>query len=508
MWTAQALMQSGESAELKILQIGGRHSPIREILPLARDLASSVGVKAPWHLLETAIDSGPSPWSDPISVWAAEMTQSSSFGIAFRRLRTPGGDVGIDWEEGGVQVWQVPTVVVVPVPNGAAQLSIDYEWDRDVPFPRLFEPHVREFEPHVRGEVELFPTFDGRLYMGNESSILEADEHPAGWNLREMLLDRQPRFRWLFGVKNRAGVLIGRLARRLVRRPQRIISDPGFSARLTAEEARDPRTSATCPRIEHMRSSHKSIPMVVVVHGTFSCAMEAAERVRAACPELAVARFEHDTFRPVSENVGALVDHLTRLRNGNQAEILLLAHSRGGLVASQAAAILGAQSDPRNLTVWTAGTPHFGTPIAGVGGLPARAIGALYRLCARSEQGGLRATVVEGAVSYLIAAGELPAGVACMRLGSDLLDLHRLHVRRLHLRTWGGRCDPAAVLAGHSLLLPPAVAEVFDHEDHDLVVPTESAILDGSAALENCTHFQYLDRCGLREELTRHFGIH
>jgi len=117
----------------------------------------------------------------------------------------------------------------------------------------------------------------------------------------------------------------------------------------------------------------------------------------------------------------------------------------------------------------------------------------------------MNATLVEGAVSYLVAAGELPTGVACMRLGSDFLDLHRLHCQHLNLRTMGG--SPARATRGHGVLVAPAVEEFFNREDNDLVVPTKSAILDGSPILEDCAHSQYFERCDLRNSLRQHFHL-
>ena len=81
-----------------------------------------------------------------------------------------------------------------------------------------------------------------------------------------------------------------------------------------------------------------------------------------------------------------------------------------------------------------------------------------------------------------------------MGVGSDFLDMHRLSAEGLDLKTWGAQYDIALDSGlGHGLLLSPAVSGMFDGRLNDLVVPTESAILDQSAALQSCNHFQYFD---------------
>jgi pimeloyl-ACP methyl ester carboxylesterase len=492
MWTARALMNSGEDRSLLLSSIERRHASMRELIDPARGLIEEVGVAVPWHLLDAAIDLGPSPWADPIPLWASDVSASDNE-FAIRRFRDNQGNLVLESEAHGIQVWHEATAVVIPVPPGAVQIGIEYEWDRWIPV-----PHFVEYDPNAEGE--LLPTLDGRLYAGEKSVILETDNQPAMWSVPpEMLLDRQARFRWLFRVTDRAGLFIGRIARRLIRRPSPIIHDPGFLARLTDEEARLG-TPNTLPRIEEINGG--ADPLAVVVHGTFSCSVEIASRIRELCPQLCVARFEHDTFLPVSANVKELVSHLTRLAQAGQTQLVLIAHSRGGLVACQAASIAGGLCPSLKLRVCTFGTPHSGTPLAGAGGVAAQSLGALYRLCARPRDGAFRATFVEGAAAYLASVGQLPPGVAVMREGSDFLDLHRLYAQQLNLRTWGARCNTIADGGtGHSLLLAPAIGEIFDQRSNDLVVPTASAILDNSQPIPDCNHFQYFAQPGLRAAL-------
>ena len=98
--------------------------------------------------------------------------------------------------------------------------------------------------------------------------ILEADSLPQQWHIPPVVvMDRKPAFRWYFKVKRRAGLLIGRIVRRSLRRPAPVKPDPGFHMRLTNEERRlDPPQSLKCPRIESMAEASADIPLVVVVH--------------------------------------------------------------------------------------------------------------------------------------------------------------------------------------------------------------------------------------------------
>lgn len=495
MWTAQVLMENGQTRELKPFSIEGQHVPMRELASLIADAIANFDGPVPMHLFDTMYKEDPTPWADPIPAWALQLANYPDAGFTASSSREADGDLTIISKLYGLQIWHEKTVAIIPIPAGAVQLGITYESDQ-----------LRALRGYVRAdsnrEGELLPTLDARLYSGENSVILEADSAPFQVDIRpEILHDRQARFRWLLGVAKTSGVLIGRIARRFIRKPLMLTSDPGFKARLLAEEARVA-IPLSGPRIEHFVPGNCITPIVVVVHGTFSCSVAIAAAVRSVCSAFNVVRFEHDTFVPITENVNDLISHIRRIAALGVSQILLLAHSRGGLVACQAASLLRGAVPSLKIDVWTVGTPHFGTPLAGVGGSAAQVLGAMYRLCARLVDGTVKATYVEGAASYLVSAGQLPTGIAAMRQGSDFLDLHRLHAQCSPLRTWGGRCSRTAPGSlGHGLLLNPALAEIFQNQDHDLVVPTASAIIDASPPLDDCNHFQYFDRDELQAAL-------
>jgi len=497
MWTARVLMESGKDEDLHPESVGRRQSLTSELIPLAHKLAENSGLRVPWHLLDAIASNTPSVWADPISSWAGRAAEELQT-LFVTRSRGENGEVALESKAHGIQFWHENTAVVIAVPEGADVIRIGYEWDDWVPYPS----RLADYGPDAEGELP--PTLDCRLYCGEKSVILEADSLPQeGYMPPVMLQDRKPAFRWYFRVRRRAGLLIGRIVRRFLRKPAPITHDPGFLMRLTDEERRLEPTAPKCPRIENVAEASPDTPLVVVVHGTFSCAVQVAVRIGEVRPDLQVARFEHDTFLSITENIRGLTEELQRLAVLGQRKVLLIAHSRGGLVACQVAARLRSSHPAMKVRVWTLGTPHWGTPLASLGGDLAQGIGALYRLCARQRDGAFYATYAEGAASYLTSVGQMPRGISVMREGSDFLDMHRLLAEGLDLKTWGAEYDIASDSGlGHGLLLSAAVSEMFDGRLNDLVVPTQSAILDHSASLQSCNHFQYFDHATFYGALT------
>jgi hypothetical protein len=497
MWTARVLMESGKDQNLPVEAVGQRQPLTAELIPLARNLAERMEVDVPWHILDSTASSTPSVWADPISSWAERAAeQLQTFFVT--RSRGENGEAALESKEHGIRFWHESTAVVLMVPGGADQIAIEYQWDDWIPYPS----RLANYGPDAEGELP--PTLDCRLYSGGKSVILEADSLPQdGYMPPGMLQDRKPAFRWYFKVQKRAGLLIGRIVRRFLTRPAPITHDPGFRMRLTDEERRLDQSALKCPRIENVAAASPETALVVVVHGTFSCAVQMAMRIREVRPDLHVTRFEHDTFLSIGENIKALNRELQRLAVMGQRKVLIIAHSRGGLVACQVAAHLRSSQPAMKVKVWTFGTPHCGTPLASLSGNLAQGIGALYRLCARKRDGAFYSTYAEGAASYLTAVGQLPRGISVMSEGSDFLDVHRLSAEGLDLRTWGAQYDIAIDSGiGHGMLLSPAVSEVFDGRLNDLVVPTDSAILDHSASLQSCNHFQYFDHATFYSALT------
>ena len=136
--------------------------------------------------------------------------------------------------------------------------------------------------------------------------------------------------------------------------------DPTAGHRLLAEEAREPTMSDRCPRIPPARLNEPAV--VVAVHGTMSTAVPLAREIfdviGAAAP---VVRFEHDTWLPIGVNAEDLATQLAIL---DVPRVLLVAHSRGGLVAAEAAHLARTRANAGRtpeVRVLTAGSPFAGT---------------------------------------------------------------------------------------------------------------------------------------------------
>ena len=101
------------------------------------------------------------------------------------------------------------------------------------------------------------------------------------------------------------------------------------------------------------------------MHGTLACGLAHLRElapVMPAVPELRLLRYEHDTFLSIRDNAVDLVEQLSKIAAGPNTRIVLVGHSRGGLVARKAAALLVKDGGPR-VAVATFGAPHRGTPV-------------------------------------------------------------------------------------------------------------------------------------------------
>ncbi len=73
-------------------------------------------------------------------------------------------------------------------------------------------------------------------------------------------------------------------------------------------------------------------------------------------------RYEHDTFMSIDANAQELAELLTA-RFDDAEHVLMICHSRGGLVARSASDLVDGTLASR-LSIHTFGTPHRGTPLA------------------------------------------------------------------------------------------------------------------------------------------------
>jgi pimeloyl-ACP methyl ester carboxylesterase len=234
--------------------------------------------------------------------------------------------------------------------------------------------------------------------------------------------------------------------------------------------------------------------VVVFVHGTFSCCIPSL--VAAGPFRSPTYRFEHDTFRPITDNADELVQAVNRLLQ--PAPLYLVAHSRGGLVARLAARRLSQDCPVRVLTY---GTPHLGTPLANAG---TRAWSALLAM-GRSAAGAFAWDPASLAGKVLMRPRELPPGLAVMRTDSETLRSWAFLAEPFDLVSCGAAYDEAALPDGRSAYTfgQRVLHESFGGVPNDLVVPTASALGAGTAQQldGSCDHFSYFSRREVQEAL-------
>jgi len=156
--------------------------------------------------------------------------------------------------------------------------------------------------------------------------------------------------------------------------------DPLFALRRSARNLQYADRLARFPEL-NCRLAIQTKPLYVVfVHGGLSCCLDAFgdlfSRLESSVPAsqgandvVSFLRFEHDTHHGINDNAARLCamvrDKLSRRIGAEQdTDLLLIAHSRGGLVARLASDNLvdhGLWNEDR-LEVFTYGSPHRGTP--------------------------------------------------------------------------------------------------------------------------------------------------
>jgi pimeloyl-ACP methyl ester carboxylesterase len=212
-------------------------------------------------------------------------------------------------------------------------------------------------------------------------------------------------------------------------------------------------------------------------------------------------RYEHDTFRPIEENAVELADLVRdRLDTPN---LLIAAHSRGGLVARTAAARL-ANKYPGRVELWTFGTPHLGTPLVAIGG---KLLNLLFKL-GEDVVGAIPAiSPLSKAYGYLVDSPTLPAGIEAMHEDSPGIGTLNAIGDRYPVRSWGSSFDIEHAPSGFGVAIEGALAGALSDRSHDLVVPTASALAAGAAQpVLNCSHVHYFTQPAVRSAFATFFA--
>ena len=398
-----------------------------------------------------------------------------------------------------------PDAVVLAVPPGAGHVDLEYvdetlpaegEQSDEAghghgrPFPRTgLEALLRHELPGHAAATYLLV----RLYHGDNSigidDLVDAQDRGRGHRLD------------LAALRETGGFVVARALLAVHRRLPKDGRDFTAAKRRLRAEALRPTTARESPDLSRCDAVHGG-RAVVAVHGTMACAVPLASSIRAVVPRgTPVLRFEHDTWLAVSVNAVELADHIGRLRLDR---VVLVAHSRGGLVARQAAEMLAARGGTA-VEVLALGSPHRGTPLVdavrvGVLGLSVL-MGFLRAMGGPTVDASTR-------IAGLLIRKQLPRGIEAMRTDSEFVADTSFRTTPgcicvagvVHPRS-PGRHHGLAGFARGAFKVDGATAP------NDLVVGAASAKACGTAELTvERDHFSYLEDDVVRDLIRERVG--
>jgi hypothetical protein len=360
---------------------------------------------------------------------------------------------------------------VVPVPAAAVSIGIE-----PVDRPDVWQG-LEAFVDGSRHELVVW-----RVYSGDNSWVRDAVTRGTRGLHRVTL-------RGLEGV----GLAVGRVLRVVANRVNAAKGYPLYARSLRKAETLDPATRRDAPRLGGDDAVDRAM---VVVHGTMSNGMALARAaLRVAAGTVAVRRFEHDTWLPMEQNAQELVEGVGREVTG---EVIFVAHSRGGLVAARAAAILDRRDGPKVTGLVTLGTPSWGTPMiatADVGFLGVRALMGGLRF------GGGPVVDVTTRLAGLALHVRTPPGLRVMDRRSEVLPLLRDSIPG-HAITFAATADGSGADCYGLAMARGVGRSIFDGEPNDLVVSVGSARLDDVTPVLDTDHFSYLEQADVLSALS------
>jgi pimeloyl-ACP methyl ester carboxylesterase len=320
-----------------------------------------------WQTFDAELEEqNPLPGVDGIEYWGRPAAAPVSNEV--------GGEIPPDVSEADLEYLELPDASGKPTPTlryseGSDEAFAFHEREAVVAnVTGLKEIEITQDERHTspladRGQISRRLEF--RHYAGRIITEGEA-EFDAGSNTIRVEVPDGPE-----GEPLGLAARFLQTAGKLLSRPLKESSDPLMWRRLQKSEARYSASARNFPDIGEVTLRHGQLRIVqpadqqrvlIFIHGTMSCALPAmAQLDLPPHPTIRTFRFEHDTFRPLSDNAEALVEAI-KAYAAKATKIFLVAHSRGGLVARHAAAKID-----KEVQVYTFGTPHLGTPIATAG---------------------------------------------------------------------------------------------------------------------------------------------
>jgi hypothetical protein len=239
--------------------------------------------------------------------------------------------------------------------------------------------------------------------------------------------------------------------------------------------------------------------VIVFVHGLLSIDVghfDALIKRLKSDTKLLLTGFPHNTLGPISRNARDLARALSGAIGQRPLLVALVCHSRGGLVARQAAEFLYQEDAKKSEPVWnhrlrlclTFGTPHLGADLAEA---PSEFVGAFVAHASARATRSIASLV--DVLSYRCAHDGFP-GIEELKPEGDFLgkleELEKGVSPNVKIVAIGGR----ARITGAQTAI---ARRVFGDSDHDLVVRLHSSLpgfLDLEQRIEtDCNHFEYFD---------------
>ena len=316
--------------------------------------------------------------------------------------------------------WHDRTGVIIPLLGEEERITVEYQ-------PALRDEYrvARLQHNYATPEHRLETILDWRGYFGTGSLIGD------GWTTM-----RRRGHGFIASVEGTVGYVVASVLRRLTRDPIEQGRDPTARRRLIAMSERYPQVAEACPDLSSIEPVAHDCA-IVFVHGTVSCGIQGLKDLYPSIAfPLPIYRYEHDTFQPLHDNASELAELIaTRIQ---VKRLLLAAHSRGGLVARLAQVELEREGYQADVSVFTFGTPHEGTPLVALGG---KALNLLLKL--GEDIAGTIPIVspLTKAYSYLMEEPSLPRGIEVMREGSEGLLTMRLLGNPARVHCWGSNFD-------------------------------------------------------------------
>ena len=493
MWKAFSRRASGEWTELQVFETSAT-GPFR-----SADAARAASDRSlPPHLLSyLRLEAEANNLSrDAIETWAsAAEAEAAAFDWAGApRIRAieegiaayvPSKTSGVA-EKPTTLAWHDHTGIIIPIVGERAEIRVEY-----VPEPKDEYRVDRLRYRHATPQHAFETTLDWRGYFGRNSGILD------GWTMM-----RESGRGYVASFVGEVGFVVGTVVRRLTTPALTLDEDPWAKARCVETEQRYPAVAMECPDLTKVRPPRMNRAMVWV-HGTVSCGTVGLKDL--LLPNFGhlppairgtVFRFEHDTFLKMRRNARELRD---LIKDRLAVDHLLLAgHSRGGCVARLAADMLERDGYRGEVSVYTFGTPHEGTPLVEMG---KTALNLLVKVSQELMTGAPLPIMapLSKAMCYTLDSADLPPGIKDMGQDGEVEAFKDLHLPA-HARAWGSNFDIHGAESGFGPAAWGALHGALGSQPHDLVVPTASALAFGTAQPTlACSHVRYFFERSIRD---------